>query len=352
MDTWCNCNGSPTQGATSAAAIGNSAMEVCDWRAQLHRQKSVHNIMDTLKMHLSFSRHERLQELEKIAERVEDEVYTAATSQSEYSRKICFMMLSIETRLQNHMPDRSNSAALYNSVNPSVLLAATDNPNGGSWQEEVYQKIKAMKDLYLLDLAAQTSSHGQDWQEEVHQKIKAMKDLYLPDLNDMHRRILSKLQQHDSLPQQPRNEQLEKLKVFKNMLERFMQFLQIPKHVILISYKDKLDTYEKHIINIINSNRRKPRAPQLQAHALPPQHMQSMQQSEGAHSQLTQVQSHENRMNIQGPMTPMLPNNTRYLQQNAADSLSGGSNAQQNIMNSIRPNYSLDPCQNSSINFL
>nr|GFB18121.1 mediator of RNA polymerase II transcription subunit 15A-like [Tanacetum cinerariifolium] len=89
-----------------------------------------------------------------------------------------------------------------------------------------------------------------------------MKELYLHDLNDMRQIILGKLQQHDSLPQQPKNEQLEKLKVFKNMLERFMAFLQIPKQSILASYKDKLDTYERQIDSIINSNKRKPGDPQ------------------------------------------------------------------------------------------
>ncbi|XP_076952496.1 uncharacterized protein LOC143626231 isoform X3 [Bidens hawaiensis] len=241
-----------TQGAN--CIVGDPAMESGDWRAQLQRERTVDKIMDTLKRHLPFTVYDRLQELEKIAQRVEEEIYTAATSQSEYTQKICFMMLTMDTRLQNPMPP--NSAALYNSVNPSVPLDSSANSK--DWQAEVYQQIKTMKDMYL---------YGDDWQEEVYQKIKAMKELYLPDLNDMHHKILSKLQQHDSLPQQPKNEQLEKLKVFKNILERFMQFLQIPKQGILANYKDKLGTYEKHIINVINANRRKQAAPQQQPQA-------------------------------------------------------------------------------------
>ncbi|KAI3756099.1 hypothetical protein L1987_55912 [Smallanthus sonchifolius] len=142
-----------TQGASGA--VDESAMESGDWRAQLQRQRIVNKILDTLKRHLPFSGYERLQELKKIAERVEQEIYTAATSHSEYSQKICLHMLTMETRLQNHMPDsmRSNSAA--NGVNPSVPLdstAQTSNSNGGDWEEEVYQKIQDMKDLYLLYL--------------------------------------------------------------------------------------------------------------------------------------------------------------------------------------------------------
>lgn len=67
--------------------------------------------------------------------------------------------------------------------------------------------------------------------------------------------------QHDSLPQQPTNEQIEKLKVLKYALECFIAFLQIPKQSILPSYMDKLGIYEKQIVYIINHNR-KPEAPQ------------------------------------------------------------------------------------------
>ncbi|KAI3756103.1 hypothetical protein L1987_55916 [Smallanthus sonchifolius] len=222
-------------------------------------------------------------------------------------------------------------------------------------QKQLFQQQRVMTEASStsLDSTTQTGNpNGGDWQEEVYQKIKAMKDLYLLDLNDMHQKILSKLQQHDSLPQQPKNEQLEKLKVFKNMLERFMQFLQIPKHGILANYKDKLGTYEKQIINVINSNRRKPAVPQQQAQALPPPHMQSLQQSQQTYSQLTQAQSHENQMNLQGSVAPMQHNNMGNLQQNNTVSLSGGSNAQQNMMNSIQPNSNLDPGQNSTMNSL
>ncbi|KAJ0593875.1 putative coactivator CBP, KIX domain superfamily, mediator complex subunit 15, KIX [Helianthus annuus] len=241
-------------------------MESGDWRDQLQRQTFLCKIMDTLKRHLPFSKYERLQELKKIAERVEQEIYTTATNQSEYTRKICFMMLTMETRLQNPVRSKSNADILYNSVNPSVPLDSS--AKDGDWQEEVYQQIKAMKDLYLLDSTAQTGNpNGEDVQEEVYQKIKAMKDLYLLDLFDMHQKIVSKFQQLDSLPQQPENEVLEKLKVFKNMLERYMQFLQIPKHGILANYKDKLCTYERQIISVINVNKGKPRPSQQQSQA-------------------------------------------------------------------------------------
>ncbi|KAJ0601919.1 putative coactivator CBP, KIX domain superfamily, mediator complex subunit 15, KIX [Helianthus annuus] len=275
-------------------------MESGDWKDDEQRQMIVNKIMDILKKHLPFPAYERLQELKKIAERVEEEVYTAATSQSEYSRKICLNMLILDTRLQH-------------SLEPLDSTDQTDDLKGEDWQEEVYRKIKAMKELYLLE-SSTGNPHGEDWQEEVYQKIKAMKDLYLLDLNAVHQKVISKLQQHVSL-QLPENERVEKLKALKYMLERYMQFVQISKRGIRANHKDKLGTYESQIIIILSADRRLRATHQQQTHALPSPRTQYLQQSEPTHS-LTLVQSG-------GP--------------NIAATLSGGSNAQQNMMNSIQP---------------
>ena len=80
--------------------------------------------------------------------------------------------------------------------------------------------------------------------------------------------------QHDSLPQQPKSDQLEKLKVFKMMLERIITFLQVSKSNISPNFKEKLNSYEKQIINFINTNRPRKNMP---GHLLPP-HMHSMPQ--------------------------------------------------------------------------
>ncbi|KAJ0944660.1 putative coactivator CBP, KIX domain superfamily, mediator complex subunit 15, KIX [Helianthus annuus] len=276
-------------------------MESGDWKDDEQRQMIVNKIMDIFKKHLPFSAYERLQELIKIAERVEEEVYTAATSQSEYSRKICLNMLILDTRLQH-------------SLEPLDSTDQTDDLKGEDWQEEVYRKLKAMKELYLLE-SSTGNPQGEDWQEEVYQKIKAMKDLYLLDLNAVHQKVITKLQQHVSL-QLPENERVEKLKALKYMLERYMQFVQISKHGIRANHKDKLGTYESQIIIILSADRRlRAATPQQQTQALPSPRTQYLQQSEPTHS-LTLVQSG-------GP--------------NIAASLSGGSNAQQNMMNSIQP---------------
>uniref|UniRef100_A0A2N9G9F9 Mediator complex subunit 15 KIX domain-containing protein n=1 Tax=Fagus sylvatica TaxID=28930 RepID=A0A2N9G9F9_FAGSY len=116
-----------------------------------------------------------------------------------------------------------------------------------------------------------------DWQEEVYQMIKAMKDMYLPEISEMYQKIDAKLQQHDSLPQQSNSDQLEKLKIFKTMLERIISFLQVAKTNISLGYKEKLGSYEKQIVNFVNTNRPKKPVSSLPQGQLPAPHMQSMQ---------------------------------------------------------------------------
>ncbi|KAI7756581.1 hypothetical protein M8C21_009891 [Ambrosia artemisiifolia] len=235
---------------------------------------------------------------------------------------------------------------------PQQQLIGQHN-NLSSMQQQQSGKQQQLHGSQSDSTALTGNSNGGDWQEEVYRKIKAMKDLYLLDLTNMHQDTLGKLPQYDSLPQQPKNNQLDKLKMFKNMLERYIRLLQLPnKHNILANYKDKLGTYEKKIIQVINSHRRKAGGPQQQAQALPPAHMQSMQKSQQTHSQLTQVQSHDTQMNMQGSMAAMQPNNMGNLQQSTALSLSGGSNVQQNMMNSIQPTSNLESGQNTSMNSL
>ncbi|KAH1151204.1 hypothetical protein GLYMA_16G125400v4 [Glycine max] len=82
-----------------------------------------------------------------------------------------------------------------------------------------------------------------------------MKESYLPELNEMYQKIATQLQQHNSLPTQPKLDQLEKMNVFK-MLERIIAFLQVSKSNISPNFMEKLGSYENHIINFINRETR------------------------------------------------------------------------------------------------
>ncbi|KAL8108575.1 hypothetical protein AgCh_024882 [Apium graveolens] len=229
-------------------------------------------------------------------------------------------------------------------------------------QKQVFQPQRAMPEA---PSTSQDSTNG-DWQEEIYQKIKAMKDMYYLDLNDMYQKIAAKLHQNESiLQQQPhmqqqqgKNPQLEKLKAFKSMLERFISLLQVSKSNIQIGYKDKLGSYEKQIMSILNSNRpRKPIPPMQQGQALPPQHMHSMQQSQPPQSQMTQLQPLDNQMNPQmqsmnlpGSGGTMQQKTMASLQHNPSSPVSGLPNAQQNMINSLQPGSALDPGQSNSMN--
>ncbi|XP_041014898.1 mediator of RNA polymerase II transcription subunit 15a-like isoform X2 [Juglans microcarpa x Juglans regia] len=223
-------------------------------------------------------------------------------------------------------------------------------------QKQFYQRPVPDTSSTSLDSTAQTGhGNGGDWQEEVYQKIKAMKEMHLPELNEMYQKIAAKVQQQDSLSQQPKSDQLDKLKTFKTMLERLITFLQVSKNNILPYYKEKLGLYEKQILSFINTNRPRKPVSSLQQGQLPLPHMHSMQQPQ---SQITQMQSHESQMNpqlqsmnLQGSVATMQQNNMTSLQHNSL-SLSGVSTAQQNMMNSLQPGSNLDSGQGNALSSL
>ncbi|XP_039155144.1 mediator of RNA polymerase II transcription subunit 15a-like [Eucalyptus grandis] len=109
---------------TPPAGVGGGGTEAAldggDWRAQLpleSRDRIVNKIMETLKRHLPVSGPEGLQELKKIAVRFEEKIYTAATSQSDYLRKISLKMLTMETESENTIPNALPSNPAGNSSN-------------------------------------------------------------------------------------------------------------------------------------------------------------------------------------------------------------------------------------------
>ncbi|CAL9126692.1 unnamed protein product [Musa textilis] len=101
----------PAQEEPAAASDGGSV----DWRTQLQpeaRHRIVTKIMVTLKRHIPILVPEGLNELRKIAIRFEEQIYTAAANQADYSRKIYLKMRSMENRSQHDAsisPLKSNS---------------------------------------------------------------------------------------------------------------------------------------------------------------------------------------------------------------------------------------------------
>nr|APA20135.1 hypothetical protein [Populus tomentosa] len=204
-------------------------------------------------------------------------------------------------------------------------------PNVIDQQKQLYQPQKALPETSStsLDSTAETGhANGADWQEEIYQKIKVMKETYLPEINEMYQRIATKLQQHDSCPQQPKSEHLEKLKVFKVMLERLITFLQVSKNNITPTFKEKLGFYEKQIVGFLNPSRYRKPIPNLQQGQPPQPHIQPMQQP----------QSQQNNMSS--------------LLHNSLSTLSGDLTSQSNMMNPIQPGSNLDSGQGNALSSL
>ncbi|KAI9110222.1 hypothetical protein K1719_018664 [Acacia pycnantha] len=124
-----DANWRPTQGT-------ESTMDTIDWRTQLQpgeRLRIVNKIMDTLKRHLPVSGQEGLHELRKIAQRFEEKVYAAATSQSDYLRKIALKMLTMENKTQNTMVNamQSNAGGPSNKLIDSAIPMQSQVHNPG-----------------------------------------------------------------------------------------------------------------------------------------------------------------------------------------------------------------------------
>ncbi|MCL7034178.1 hypothetical protein MKW94_018900 [Papaver nudicaule] len=119
-------------------------------------------------------------------------------------------------------------------------------------QNQVSQKPASSTSM---DGDATATGNAVNVQEETYQAIRSMREKYLPNLSEMHRRISQKSQQIASLGQPSAPEQIEKLKIYINMLDKFIGILNLPKSSVHPNYKDKLAIVEKQIVNILGSNR-------------------------------------------------------------------------------------------------
>ncbi|CAA3007572.1 mediator of RNA polymerase II transcription subunit 15a isoform X1 [Olea europaea subsp. europaea] len=161
---------------------------------------------------------------------------------------------------------------------------------------------------------------------------------------------------HDSVPLQPKNEQLEKLKFFKAMLERIILFLRIPKNEVQQIHKEKIVGVEKQINNILNLNKPRKSVSSVQQGHLSQPHLHTIQQSQQPQSQM---HPHDNQMNlqtqpvnVQGSVAATQQNNTTNLQNNSLSSISGVSNSRQNIMDGLQSGSNMDPGQGNAPNSL
>ncbi|KAJ4785038.1 mediator of RNA polymerase II transcription subunit 15a-like protein [Rhynchospora pubera] len=169
-----------------------------------------------------------------------------------------------------------------------------------------------------MDSTAQTGNPG-DLQEEMYQRIKYLKDTYFNDLKEIYQKLSIKLSQMDSVvpPNATGEEQIEKLKNFKIYLERILAMLQLGRHKMHISLKDKLSVCEKQILHILQNNK-KAAQPQSQGGGPDEQNFAPLQQSQpGVQSQHPpqqhqpqQMDDHPNQVQQQLSNSAMPPSNT------------------------------------------
>ncbi|XP_058105043.1 mediator of RNA polymerase II transcription subunit 15a-like [Magnolia sinica] len=219
--------------------------------------------------------------------------------------------------------------------------ALPQSQNAIDQQKQLFQPQRVLPEASStsMDSTAQPGHVGvPDWQEDVYQKIKSMKELYLPELNEMYQKIVMRFQQLDAPIQQPKqSEQIERLKWYKAMLERLIAFLQVPKSNISPAYKERLSHFEKQIVGVLSSRIKKPALQQPGQQQLQPSVGQSLLIPQQPQSQNSQ-QQHDNLVNqmqpmrAQGPVASMHSTTTTNLQHAT----------QQNMMNALQTGSSLD----------
>ncbi|XP_027772123.1 mediator of RNA polymerase II transcription subunit 15a isoform X2 [Solanum pennellii] len=174
------------------------------------------------------------------------------------------------------------------------------------------------------------NAYGVDWQEEVYQKIKYMKEMYLSDLNDLYEKIAYKMQQRLE------NEKIEKLEMYKIMLERIMLFLRLNKQDIQLIHKEKLVSVEKNIIKFLSYNLARSKTSSPQQGQL---HQSSMQ-----------LQTNPLMQPVQGSVEAMQQSYLSDLQRYSLSGVSTISNSQQHMINVVKPGSRSDLGQGNSLN--
>ncbi|PKA57940.1 Mediator of RNA polymerase II transcription subunit 15a [Apostasia shenzhenica] len=240
---------------------------------------------------------------------------------------------------------------------PSALL---QSQNAIEQQKQFMSQrgIPEVSSTTSMDSTGQTAQTGVDWQEEVYQKIQAIKEAHFTELQEFHLKISQKLQQHDALmPLAKQTENYEKLKNYKQFIDRTILLLQIPKNSISVALKDKLPQYERQIVSILSSHRRQKVMPSQQQGQQQYQHPGGNVQNIPPHqpSQVLQVQQNDNHANQVQQMS--MPGSMSSIPSTASSNMQHGSMplqnlaapTTQNMANSVQSASNLDRGQLNSL---
>ncbi|RAL39851.1 hypothetical protein DM860_013052 [Cuscuta australis] len=209
-------------------------------------------------------------------------------------------------------------------------------------QKTPLQQQRANPEAPSNSTAQTGNENGTDWQEETYQKIKSLRDMYYRDLKDIYTKLSGKLAQHDSLPQAPTSDHIKKIKYFVSMMENLLQVLGLNKSEIQLQHKERLSTHEKHILYFVNNSNR-PRKPgssikQGQPHQL---------QMQPNHAQTHYNQVNPQMQSIQGSIAATMHHNN--MQQSPFSTVSAVSAPQRNMINMLQHATGVDLVQGSSL---
>ncbi|KAI3860528.1 hypothetical protein MKX03_017910 [Papaver bracteatum] len=145
-------------------------MDATDWRTQLQpdsRQRIVTKIMETLKRWLIISGPAGLVELNNISVRFEDKIFTAATSLSDYLRKISLKMLTMEKNSQTYgvanslpLPQQNTGGGNHNPQDPASHSVQSEVGNPGQSQIPLDNQSQARQQLLSQNIQNNIANSG------------------------------------------------------------------------------------------------------------------------------------------------------------------------------------------------
>ncbi|CAK9145910.1 unnamed protein product [Ilex paraguariensis] len=214
-------------------------------------------------------------------------------------------------------------------------------------QQSNTSRSNGAQSVTLDSICEARQENDDDLQEEVYQKVTAMRDIYFPKLREAHKKFLhlARSSQVNSLPEQEKTAHLERFKKIANAFKYYGTFLHLPKNKLSTDHKRMVDVIEKKIIDFLKFAGPEKSSSSLRQH-VPQPLVQLSQMSMLPQSQNPQGDPCGNQINPHFQLNnscskiEMQKNNVTSLQQSAI--LSDTTTSPQTIMNLQQPCRNLD----------
>ncbi|XP_028778545.1 mediator of RNA polymerase II transcription subunit 15a [Neltuma alba] len=125
-----------------------------------------------------------------------------------------------------------------------------------SFEQKTFAGATNLSD-YLQQITSKEVSMKRKMQEEAYQKIVMLKEMYLPDMEKLYQEVLNKIQRVESHTQQADSHTSQKLKRVKTEYEREIAILKVSESDISPSLSKNLPVYQERIMDNVNAYKRK-----------------------------------------------------------------------------------------------